>query len=481
MPFDVQPLVFARSRLVEQLPPVGRITETADHVFSKLRMTLTLLAFLILTQAFSFLEPHIKNIPKAYIPPIQILPSVFSFILVNFNVLAGLSLYYYTKSPYPMLLNVVFLFLIIPIVDFLAGKLNPVLPLEFRENENSQEEKKEDSSCSQNNYEQYHYYNELNYSPEQEWWFYGNLVFLTIMSSIVFFISMYCVNSMEINSKEFWFLAFSLMPLGGFSVTVAHELIHKKTFHETIVGKWLLFLTFYLHFAIEHVHGHHKSVATPEDIVTARYNESIYSFWLRTIPGEYINAWAIENRRISRIHKRDQISWLRWFWLHITRNKMVKYTVLMIGFAFMIKYIFGIKALALYGVSSLLSQLLVQSVNYIEHYALQRKQIGYGPNNEPRYEKVKYEHAWESRYVISNAFTVNLPLHPDHHVNPRKNYGELEGVGWISPQLPFPYPTMFMVSMVPPLFRKVVHPCLEEFQQSMVNSNFSSQKKIKTL
>jgi alkane 1-monooxygenase len=50
---------------------------------------------------------------------------------------------------------------------------------------------------------------------------------------------------------------------GGMGITFAHELIHRANRVERRLGEALLATVWYMHFAIEHVHGHHRHVARP--------------------------------------------------------------------------------------------------------------------------------------------------------------------------------------------------------------------------
>ena len=54
-----------------------------------------------------------------------------------------------------------------------------------------------------------------------------------------------------------------------------------------------------MHFYIEHNYGHHLHAATKEDPATARYNQSVYSFWFTSIFRQYINAWSIQNKLLK--------------------------------------------------------------------------------------------------------------------------------------------------------------------------------------
>ena len=46
-------------------------------------------------------------------------------------------------------------------------------------------------------------------------------------------------------------------------------------------------------YALLHRHnfGHHMKVATPDDGATAKYNQNVYSFWVRSVTKQYVDAW----------------------------------------------------------------------------------------------------------------------------------------------------------------------------------------------
>ncbi|MFN4985519.1 MAG: fatty acid desaturase, partial [Ignavibacteria bacterium] len=94
---------------------------------------------------------------------------------------------------------------------------------------------------------------------------------------------------------------------------------------------------------------------------------------------------------------------------------------------------------------------LLELVNYVEHYGLVRKETKPGI-----IERFAPEHAWESRYIVSNFVLFKLQRHADHHLLPQRRYQSLR-VHEASPQLPHGYPAMLLMSLVPPLWRSVIH------------------------
>ena len=122
---------------------------------------------------------------------------------------------------------------------------------------------------------------------------------------IQYFVTGYFLWMCSIGQLSGWSLAGGILSVGisngGVGITVAHELIHRSNRFEQWLGRAILLTTFYMHFAIEHVYGHHKHVATPDDPATAKKGEHFYRFWLRTVPGQYISAWQL----FHKIHRSD--------------------------------------------------------------------------------------------------------------------------------------------------------------------------------
>jgi alkane 1-monooxygenase len=96
--------------------------------------------------------------------------------------------------------------------------------------------------------------------------------------------------------------------------------------------------------------------------------------------------------------------------------------------------------------------MLLETINYIEHYGLERRQLAPG-----RYERVMPWHSWNSSHRVSNWLLINLARHSDHHLAAGKRYQVLDHVA-DAPQLPAGYGAMFIAAMVPPIWRRLMDP-----------------------
>ncbi|NQV51907.1 MAG: alkane 1-monooxygenase [Flavobacteriales bacterium] len=236
---------------------------------------------------------------------------------------------------------------------------------------------------------------------------------------------------------------------GAVGINVAHELGHRKSKFERTLARMLLLSSLYMHFIVEHNRGHHKNVGTPLDPASARLNEPVYTFWIRTIIGSFRSAWNIERRLLERS---GSSHWS-------IRNEMVQVVLVEFTLIAGVYLVFGFPGLFGFLLSSLIGIVLLETVNYIEHYGLRRKEV-----SEGRYERVQPWHSWNSDYPLGRIMLFELTRHSDHHYKASKKYQVLNHLDQ-SPQLPAGYPGMMLLSLVPPLWFRIVNPRVEQINR----------------
>jgi alkane 1-monooxygenase len=223
---------------------------------------------------------------------------------------------------------------------------------------------------------------------------------------------------------------------GVFGINVGHELGHRANVFEQFLAKTLLLTSLYMHFFIEHNKGHHKRVATPEDPSSARYGEWIFAFYFRSVIFSYLSAWNIAAIDVKKKGK-PVLS---------LQNEMIQFHLIQIAFLAIIFIVFGWLATVYFLIGAVIGFLLLETVNYIEHYGLQRKSIGEG-----KYERAMPSHSWNSDHVVGRLFLFELSRHSDHHYLASRKYQVLRHHD-DSPQMPTGYPGMMLLSLVPPLW-----------------------------
>ncbi len=250
-----------------------------------------------------------------------------------------------------------------------------------------------------------------------------------------------------------WFVASQNLSPGGFlamaltmgwastlGLNIGHELGHKQTRLERWLAKFCLAGSGYGHFTIEHNKGHHRQVATPEDIASARMGENVYQFMLREVPGGLCRAWALER---DRLLGRGKPVWsLDNEILQTMTITVVLYAALSIGFGAIVMPFLLLQA----G----FTWFKLTNANYLEHYGLLRRK-----DEQGRYERPQPKHSWNSNHVFSNVVLFNIERHSDHHAHASRRYQALRHHDE-APQLPNGYMGMFIVVLIPPLWRRVM-------------------------
>ena len=228
---------------------------------------------------------------------------------------------------------------------------------------------------------------------------------------------------------------------GGGGITVAHELMHRPKAFDRALAEILMTLVSYPHFCVEHVYGHHKHVSTPLDPGSAPKGKTLYGFLPRTLVGSLLSAWALETKRVQR----DGVHVAPW------ADKRVRMPVLVVTLWAAVFAGFGTFGLAILALWSVIAILLLETINYVEHYGLARRQRADG-----RYERVQPEHSWNSPHRLTGYYLFALPRHADHHFAANRPYWKLRHMP-AGPQLPAGYATMVLVALVPPLWFAVMN------------------------
>jgi alkane 1-monooxygenase len=253
----------------------------------------------------------------------------------------------------------------------------------------------------------------------------------------------------EFHGFELAAMAVSLGVINGAGgINVAHELMHRKHWLYRAGAEILMTSVSYTHFCIEHVLGHHRSVATPDDSATSRRGESLYSFYPRTVSGGLRSAWVLERERCAK----KQIRWAS------LRDRRTRYMLLLAATYVGIGWVFGPLGLGLFVAQSVVAFSLLEAINYIEHYGLSRRQLASG-----KYERVLPQHSWNSAHRVSNIYLFNLARHSDHHYLASREYDRLRHHGG-APQLPTGYVGMVILALFPPLWFNVMDQRLDTWQ-----------------
>jgi alkane 1-monooxygenase len=267
---------------------------------------------------------------------------------------------------------------------------------------------------------------------------------------LTFCIAWFTLMPMGIAGQVGWLLSTGV--IGGIlAINVAHELIHKAGWLEPWLGGIALTSVGYPGFKIEHLRGHHVHVSTPGDTSSAARGESVYRFIARGLTVNPRTAWQLEAERLGR---RGRSAWS----LH---NEMLRWWLLWLAMLVLTAVLSGFAGTAFFVAQGVVAASTLEVINYIEHYGLRRARDAQG-----RYERVTHLHSWNASERLTNWLLFQLQRHSDHHAHARRRYQVLLHHP-DSPQLPAGYAAMFVLALIPPLWRKIMDPRVDRHQAAL--------------
>lgn len=226
--------------------------------------------------------------------------------------------------------------------------------------------------------------------------------------------------------------------IGMVGTIPAHELVHRTWDPVSVaIGRGLLAFSFDTVFAIEHVYGHHRYVATPEDPATAPRGRNVYAHILASTWKGNVSAWRIEAQRLAR-RGHGALGW---------RNAVIRGHLASLALVALAWAMGGWVAATFFIACALWGKALLEIVNYMEHYGIVR---------DPA-TPVAPRHSWNTNRRISSWSMFNLTRHSHHHAQGEVPYQDLK---------PFPeapmmlggYLTTIIVALVPPLWHRLMTP-----------------------
>ena len=229
-----------------------------------------------------------------------------------------------------------------------------------------------------------------------------------------------------------------------------HEMIHRQAAWERWLGEFLLASASYPQYATEHVYLHHRFACTPYDCSFAPKGRSFWQCFPKDLRDSLIGAWRSERERLKR-RRRPVWHYSNPFWRYFFET----------GFWWVLIYVLGgVWTLLLYFVICFTVVLSMKSINYAQHYGLQRVRL---PNG--RFERVKPRHSWSANYKFSKWVYYNMQRHADHHIAAYRRYPLLQYYGAEeSPQLPGTYMQIGSKVMKPKQWFKLMDPLVDEWR-----------------
>ncbi|PDH26848.1 MAG: hypothetical protein CND01_03450 [Marine Group II euryarchaeote MED-G34] len=257
-------------------------------------------------------------------------------------------------------------------------------------------------------------------------WVHGIVHFVVLAS---FFRFAYLEESISL-----WLVAAALstgLSAATSAIVTAHELGHKKPKSPGWrLARLLLFSIHYTHFTTEHNHNHHKWVATDRDPASAHEEEGLWSFWLRTIPGQYLSSVRVHNGK-----GRTGLS-----------NPSYRGLILQVAaFGVILMLPQGQTMAVGWLILSTIAILTLEYVNYIRHWGLRRGED----------ERQTEMQSWNTEARWSRWSLIELTRHSDHHMRASVAFWQLRPHPG-APELPAGYYACWWPCLIPPIWKRWV-------------------------
>ena len=238
----------------------------------------------------------------------------------------------------------------------------------------------------------------------------------------------------------------------GLGIIYGHELSHNRK-EGFFISRLIMSLSGASHFTYAHVYNHHLDLGHEDDPATAPRGRNVYHHaWLSHV-GQSKYSFDLERDKLKKQRK-------SFFSLS---NKWI------IGYLYSLpSIILFVWAGGVIGILSLfvvwvISNFLLEALNFMGHYGLIRE------HGKP----VEHRHSWDNDNVFTSWFFIEIGRQGDHHVRGETYFWELDDVD--APNYGIGYFSLFVLTLIPPLFRKFTKELLEDWDR---NKATDSERKI---
>lgn len=279
---------------------------------------------------------------------------------------------------------------------------------------------------------------------------------LLLWSALPLLAILMLVAIVRVNQTSSWMLLcvavlYVGLLIGTLGTVTAHELVHRKwgSFSH-LIGRWLMAFSFDSNFAIEHVYGHHINIATSKDPASAPRGRTVYQhIVISTIKGN-ASAWQLEKQRLQKANEL----------LISHHNRYIRGILMTVILIIVSGSIGGFMGLSFFIASAVIAKSLLEIVNYMEHYGLVRVP---GKRVFPR-------HSWNANNKVSSWSLFNLTRHSHHHANANVPFQHLKPIS-DAPLMPTGYLGTLGLTLIPPLWFKLMAPKLNHWDQHYADPN----------
>jgi len=238
----------------------------------------------------------------------------------------------------------------------------------------------------------------------------------------------------------------------GLGIIYGHELSHNKK-EGFNVSRAIMALSGASHFTYAHVYNHHLDLGHEDDPATAPRGRNVYAHAWLSHAGQSKFSYDLEAKKLKKLNKgffSFQNKWLLGYLYSLPSIVLFVWSGGLIG------------VLALLVVWTI-SNFLLEALNFMGHYGLIRE---YG-------KPVEHRHSWDNDNLFTSWFFIEIGRQCDHHVRGETYFWELDDVK--GPNYGIGYFSLFVLTLMPGLFRKFVQKHLDNWDRNYATEG---EKKI---
>ena len=232
----------------------------------------------------------------------------------------------------------------------------------------------------------------------------------------------------------------------GIGIIYGHELSHNKK-EGFFISRLIMSLSGASHFTYAHVYQHHLHLGHENDPATAPRGRNVYMHTWLSHAGQCKFSYDLETSRLKKKGKSFLSLDNRWILGYLYSLPSIVLFVWAGGFV-------GVAALLTLWV---IANFELEALNYMGHYGLIREK------NKP----VEHKHSWDNDSVFTDWFFIAIGRQADHHVRGETYFWELDDVK--GPNYGIGYFSLFLITLVPPLFRSYMKKHLDNWDQKYAN------------
>ena len=228
------------------------------------------------------------------------------------------------------------------------------------------------------------------------------------------------------------------------NLPIGHELLHRRHWLPRWISKVMGAFYGDPHRDVAHVLTHHIHLDTAKDTDSAVRGQTVYSFVFQATYHAYKDTVLGQ----AELLRRQGFSVWNW------RNMVYSEVALVASIPLTTLYFAGSRA-ALVSIASIVSaKLLLEGLNYFQHYGLLRAEGA----------PVQLHHTWNHMGAVVRAVGVEITNHINHHVDGHTPFYALKPEP-SAPQMPSLF-LCFLLGVIPPVwFRYVAMPLLEDWDR----------------